>query len=207
MFVFNHVDLALEDSDVFVTSTDVYGLGVVLYTALTAAFPFDEEDDAALMDAILTQLPMPPSMVRPELNIPAALDAIVLKAMAKRPEERFESSSALRRALLNLDNDTSLSDANLRAATLRDAVLIGADLSGADLRGANLRGANFSGANLRGALLDGANMREANLTSADMTDASAGDADVRDVLWLNTTCPDGTISTFNDNTCEGHLNP
>lgn len=93
--------------------TDVYGLGVVLYTALTAAFPFDEEDDAALMDAILMQLPMPPSMVRPELNIPAALDAIVLKAMAKRPEERFESSSALRRALLNLDNDTSLSDATL----------------------------------------------------------------------------------------------
>lgn len=115
----------------------------------------------------------------------------------------------LRRADLREANlsGASLSDANLRAATLRDAVLIGADLSGADLRGANLRGANFSGANLRGALLDGANMREANLTSADMTDASAGDTDVRDVLWLNTTCPDGTISTFNDNTCEGHLNP
>lgn len=120
----------------------------------------------------------------------------------------FEAGD-LRRADLRGANlsGASLSDANLRAARLRDAVLIGADLSGADLRGANLRGANFSGANLRGALLDGANMREANLTSADMTDASAGDADVRDVLWLNTTCPDGTISTFNDNTCEGHLNP
>lgn len=35
VFVFNHVDLALEDSDVFVTSTDVYGLGAVLVTALT----------------------------------------------------------------------------------------------------------------------------------------------------------------------------
>ncbi len=82
--------------------TDIYGLGVVLYTSLTASFPFDEKDDQTLMESILHKMPLPPSLVRPELNIPQAFDAIVHKALAKRPEDRFASCGELRKALLGL---------------------------------------------------------------------------------------------------------
>lgn len=85
--------------------TDVYGLGVVMYTALTAAFPFGEADDGALMQAILTKTPPRPSAVRPGLMIPPALEAVVLKAMAKDPEQRFASCAAMRKALLQIQTE------------------------------------------------------------------------------------------------------
>ena len=93
--------------------TDVYGLGVVLYTSLTAAFPFDERDDQALMEAILRTDPLPPSLVRPELNIPVAFDAILTRALAKDPQERFATCAAFRKALLNLrQNPNTLSSSH-----------------------------------------------------------------------------------------------
>ncbi len=99
----------------------------------------------------------------------------------------------------------NLEGAILRASSLRDANLTGADLQGADLRGANLREVDLTGANLRGANLDGANLRGANLTDADLTDASMVNTGLRDVIWLVTTCPDGSISDNNGGTCEGNL--
>jgi serine/threonine protein kinase/tetratricopeptide (TPR) repeat protein len=83
--------------------TDVYGLGVVLFTSLTAAYPFNEADDARLMDAIIKTPPPMPSKVRPELLIPPALDGIVVKALAKDPADRFQSCAELRRALLRFE--------------------------------------------------------------------------------------------------------
>ncbi len=88
--------------------TDVYGLGVVLYTALTASFPFDEKDDHALMEAIINKRPPNPSAARPELLIPPAFDAVIMKALAKNPEERYASCAEFRRALLSLKDNTRL---------------------------------------------------------------------------------------------------
>lgn len=88
--------------------TDVYGLGVVLFTSLTATYPFNEADDARLMDAIIKVAPPTPSQVRPELLIPPALDAIVCKALAKNPADRYQSCAELRRALLKFDESAAL---------------------------------------------------------------------------------------------------
>ena len=78
--------------------------------------------------------------------------------------------------------------------------LRGADLSFARLSGADLSNANLSGANLVGAFLD-----NADLGNADLSYAWMDGADLSGVNWAYTTCPDGTNSDDNGNTCENNL--
>ena len=82
----------------------------------------------------------------------------------------------------------------------------GAYLEGRDLSQANLAGANLARANLGGANLNDANMLGANLTRANLAGANLKQANVKDVIWSNTICPDGTNSDANGGTCKGkHL--
>jgi uncharacterized protein YjbI with pentapeptide repeats len=113
--------------------------------------------------------------------------------------------------------DSALQGANLAGADLSRAVFDLADLTGATLsNGANLDGASFTSATLRSANLSqstfkGANFKGADLRGANLSDANfqgATDlrsADLRDVVWGNTTCPDGTNSNQNGGTCLGHF--
>jgi len=93
-----------------------------------------------------------------------------------------------------------LEGANLRA-NLTGALLSGADLEGAGLEHADLRGADVEGANLKGA-----NLEHAELAGSDLYDAIFAGAAVGYAEWgANTTCPDGSNSTENGETCKGHL--
>jgi hypothetical protein len=76
---------------------DVYALGGVVYFMLTGRVPFEREDDQAKMWAHLAGPPPRPSAARPEL--PAELDAVVLRALAKDPEQRQPSAGDLGRAV------------------------------------------------------------------------------------------------------------
>ena len=73
--------------------TDLYGLGVVLYEALTGALPFASDRPEAVLYGIVNQPPTPPRTYRPE--IPEALERVVLRAMARRPEDRHGSADEL----------------------------------------------------------------------------------------------------------------
>lgn len=77
---------------------DIYGAGAVLYEVATGQPPFTELRPALLIDAILNATPRPPS----ELNqrVTPAFDAVVLRALAKRPAARFRSVHAMMDALL-----------------------------------------------------------------------------------------------------------
>ena len=75
------------------SGTDMYALGCVLYECLTGQLPFRRDDDAALLWAHLVETPPPVSGVRPE--VPAAVDAVVARAMAKEPADRYESCDEL----------------------------------------------------------------------------------------------------------------
>ncbi len=75
--------------------TDVYGVGVVAYETLTGrrAFPKMEGPASEVFKVILEDVPPRPSSIRP--GIPPAIDAMVMKAIEKRPEDRFQSTQEM----------------------------------------------------------------------------------------------------------------
>jgi serine/threonine protein kinase len=77
--------------------TDIYALGCVLYECLTGQLPFRRDDDAALLWAHLVEMPPPITGIRPEIG--GAVNAVVARAMAKDPADRYESCQDLVREL------------------------------------------------------------------------------------------------------------
>lgn len=77
--------------------SDLYSTGVVLYELLTGRPAFEAKGTVATAMMRLTRDPLPPRAVRP--GIPRDLDAAVMKAMARRVEERFVSAEAMQSAL------------------------------------------------------------------------------------------------------------
>lgn len=77
--------------------TDIYALGCVLYYALTGEVPFPKPDPPAKMHDHLHAPPPAPSRLR--ASVPTALDAVVARAMAKEPANRFQSAGDLGRAV------------------------------------------------------------------------------------------------------------
>jgi serine/threonine-protein kinase len=73
--------------------SDVYSLGAALFHALTGATPFADCESSELPFAIVQAPVQPPSVLQPE--IPPALDAIVLRCLAKDPCDRYSSAEAL----------------------------------------------------------------------------------------------------------------
>jgi hypothetical protein len=66
---------------------DEYSLGCVLYECLTGRVPFPKERDAAIIWAHVEEMPPPPSALQPEL--PAAVDDVFSRVLAKKPDDRY----------------------------------------------------------------------------------------------------------------------
>ena len=93
---------------------DLYSLGVVLYEALTGRPPFVAETDAGTALARLHRDPTPPRELRPEIS--PAVAAVVTKAMARRPDDRYPDAASMRRALLAAGADPAQAHAVAQAA-------------------------------------------------------------------------------------------
>lgn len=79
--------------------TDIYALGCILYEMLTGAVPFDGETFMKILsDHMLTPVE-PPTSRRPDLRIRADVEAVVMKALAKDGQERFQSMAEFAAAL------------------------------------------------------------------------------------------------------------
>jgi CRP-like cAMP-binding protein len=102
--------------------SDMFSLGGVMYHMLTGQRPFGGSTAFALMDEILSKVPPPPSAVAE--GVPAALDSVVLRALGKSRDDRFETWNDFAAAiepLLSEEDATmsSLSDAEEFSAMRR----------------------------------------------------------------------------------------
>ena len=77
--------------------SDIYSIGVILYEALTGRVPFEGDSAVAVALKQVSEQPRRPSAVNPK--VPPALDAVVMRALAKDPEARFINADAFLKAL------------------------------------------------------------------------------------------------------------
>jgi beta-lactam-binding protein with PASTA domain/predicted Ser/Thr protein kinase len=78
-------------------SSDLYSIGVILYELLTGVVPFEGETAVAIAFKQVSATPRPPSELNPAVS--PSLDAIVLRALAKDPAERYATADELSAAL------------------------------------------------------------------------------------------------------------
>lgn len=90
--------------------SDVFSLGVVLYELLTGEAAFEAESLHAVMHRVVTHAPPPPATLNP--RVPAALDRIVCRAIAKRPEDRYPTARALAADLKRFVRGEPVADAS-----------------------------------------------------------------------------------------------
>ncbi|HYH97939.1 serine/threonine-protein kinase [Hyalangium sp.] len=76
--------------------TDLFATGLVLYELLTTIRPFQRDTERATVQAVLEDDPLPPSQVA---EVPAVLDPVVMKALAKARDDRYQDASEFQRAL------------------------------------------------------------------------------------------------------------
>jgi beta-lactam-binding protein with PASTA domain/tRNA A-37 threonylcarbamoyl transferase component Bud32 len=106
-------------------ASDLYSAGVVLYEMLTGKVPFNGDSAIEIAMKHVNELPKPPSQLRPE--VPPELDKVVLRALAKEPEDRYQTAEEFIEDLERVESGLPVSQETSDAAT---ALLATAPLAG-----------------------------------------------------------------------------
>jgi serine/threonine-protein kinase len=87
--------------------SDLYSLGIVLYEMLTGKVPFTGDAPVEIAMKHLTAVPQPPSKLRPD--VPHDLDAVVMRALSKEPDQRYASAEEMDADLARVARGVSVS--------------------------------------------------------------------------------------------------
>ena len=121
----------LEDGDMLYTSpeqiqgepgdarSDIFAMGIIMYQAMTQTHPFMDSHDTPVAEAVLQKRPQKPSALRE--GLPTFFDALILKCLEKRPEERFQTSEYIVTLLKKNFERTLFSNFNYQIAQSRDS--------------------------------------------------------------------------------------
>jgi eukaryotic-like serine/threonine-protein kinase len=126
-------------------STDIYSLGATLYRVLTGCFPHEGTSPMGIMSKHLTDRLVPPSERAPTVPLSAEVDRVVMRAMARKRDERYASAAEMRHdleAIMGVSSGERLPLSALRAPAppphAMDEVLpleaLGSDSTDAELR-------------------------------------------------------------------------
>ena len=103
--------------------SDLYSAACVIYEMIAGRSPFDAESNVDLAAKHLSDTPEPPSKFTP-LEVPASLDAVILKGLAKNPDERYQSAAEFSQALVSVvrpGEETVVQDAAMTTAFVPSA--------------------------------------------------------------------------------------
>src|SRR5262245_28601666 len=106
--------------------SDLYSLGITLYQSLPGHLPFTATDPLAWVHCHVARLPAPPNTR--VVDVPSQLSAVIMKLLAKTPEERYQTAAAverdLRRCLADWDTQHVIEEFPLAEHDLPDRLLI-----------------------------------------------------------------------------------
>lgn len=105
-----------------VPQSDLYALGVILFRMVTGQLPFTDDDVLELLMLHMTAVPPNPQDLRPDIN--PAVAEVILKALAKEPDDRYASGEALADALEAALKETAVIPAAAPTLTVMDRVAL-----------------------------------------------------------------------------------
>jgi serine/threonine-protein kinase len=97
--------------------SDIFAVGIILYQFLTGEKPFHAQGLWAIQKKIMQEDPVLPSVLNPNIN--PAFDAVVLRALAKKPDDRYPSAAAFKEELKRVLAGDRLEDSDSTRLVLR----------------------------------------------------------------------------------------